>query len=203
MDEHLGAVIWGVGLFIVPAVAFLVAAILIGTIRRRDGRPRPKVNSWIIAAAVIVAGPVVTSCTIGVASLRHGSSVLGLLAGGGIALLLLAGLYLGFVYAPAAGWAQVILAFLLPTVARVTESGWVIDAHTGTLTPESVGLGILALIVLYSLPALFSGILLIVGSRPGDPGVDKTTRQADRSTGAPGPAPVAEHRAESPHHAAT
>ena len=199
MDEHLGAVIWGIGLFIVPAVALLVAAILIGTRRRRDGQPRPTVNRWIIAEAVIVAGPVAACCAIGIASWREGSGVLGVLAAGGIALLLLAGLYLGFVYAPAAGWAQVVLAFLLPMLARVTESGWVIDANTGTLTPESVGLGILALIVLYSLPALFSGILLIVSGQPGKPAVDTTTTQADRKTSAVGPAPDTEPKAASPH----
>ncbi len=92
-----------------------------------------------------------------------------------------------------------VLAFLLPTLARVTESGWVIDANTGTLTPESVGLGILALIVLYSLPALFSGILLIVSGQPGKPEVDTTTTQPDRNTGSVGPASDAEPKAASPH----
>jgi hypothetical protein len=184
MGEHLGAVIWGIAVFIVPAVAMISAAVLIGSIRRRGGKPRQKVTIWIIAPAVIFAGPVLASCAAVVASWRNGAGVLGLLAWGGIALLLLAGLFLAFVYARAAGWALVVLAILLPALAAVTESGWVIDSHTGTPTPESVALGTMALILLFSLPALFSGILLIVGSRPGDPVAGTTATTPDRGTDA-------------------
>ena len=199
MEENLGAVVWGIGLFIVPAVALLVAAILIGTRRRRDGQPPPTVNRWIIAEAVIVAGPVAACCALGVASWRDGSGVLGVLAAGGIALLLLAGLYLGFV--SRAGGRLGTSGVGIPSAdagpgnrERVGDRRQHRDADPGIGGTWHLGADSAVLLLHF-----FSGILLIVSGQPGTPEVDTTTTQPDRNTGSVGPASDVEAKAASPH----
>ncbi len=174
MGEQLSAVMWEIALFIVPAAAILLAAVRIRATKQRNGDPQQKLNGWTIAAAVVLAGPIVAAAAVAVTSWNAGFGAYGLLMWSGIGLLLLAGLVLGFIHPRAAGVTLVILAIVLPALVTLTGQWWVIDDHAGTPTPESVFLGTLAVVVLFSLPALISGILLLVGSRPSDRGGDTT-----------------------------
>ncbi len=184
MSEQLSAVMWEIALFIVPAAAIFVAAARIRATRHRNGEPQQKLNGWTIAAAVIVAGPILASGAAALTSWNAGFGAYGVPLWLGIGLLLLAGLFLGFTDARAAGLTLVILAIVLPTLVTLTGRWWVIDDQVGTPTPESVGLGTLAVVVLFSLPAIVSGILLLIGGRTRDHAADTTTTTPDRGTDA-------------------
>ena len=168
MSEQLSAVLWEVALFILPAIALLVAAGHIRFTKPREGDPQQKPNGWTIAAAVVLAGPILASGAAAVSSWTSGVGAYGFVMWSGIGLLLLAGLVLGFIHARAAGLTLVVLSFVLPAVVAVTGGAWMIDDQAGTPTPESAFLGALSVAVLFSLPALVSGGLLLLGSRPGD-----------------------------------
>jgi hypothetical protein len=184
MSEQLSAVMWEIALFIVPAAAIFVAAGRIRATRQRIGEPQQNLNGWIIAAAVILAGPILAAGAAAVTSWNAGFGAYGVPLWLGIGLLLLACLVLGFIHARAAGWTLVVLAFVLPTLVALTGQWWVIDDQAGTPTPESVGLGTLAVIVLFSIPALVSGILLFIGGRTRGHVADTTATTPDRGTDA-------------------
>lgn len=184
MSMQLSAVMWEFALFIVPAAAILVAAGRIRASRHRKGEPQQKLNGWTIAAAVIVAGPILASCAAAITSWNAGFGAYGVPLWLGIGLLLLAGLVLGFTDARAAGLTLVVLAIVLPALVTLTGRWWVIDDQAGTPTPESVGLGTLAVVALFSLPALVSAILLLIGGRTRRHASGVTTTTPDGGTSA-------------------
>lgn len=194
MGEHSIEAIAGTALFMVPSVAIFVGIVLVRVARRRNGLPGQRRHGWIIAAAVIVAGTSLAITALSVDKALNTWLDRYSVIDSGLILLLLAGLVLGFTHVWAAGLTFVVLAIVLPSIVALTGSAWVTNED-----PPWMGVFMFSLVVVvtFSLPALVSGILLLIGSRTRRHIAGKATTAPDRGIDAAGSSTVSNHHVTS------
>lgn len=152
-------------LFYVPAVAILAVAVA----RRRKRRERhetvPPRNAWLTASqATLSLGAalplVLLAQYLGDSNV---SEIAFLLVG--VALPPLAVMALALENTRAAMFSLLAWALALPVLVGFTGRWWLIDSVAGEPNSQSVGLGTLAVVLLITLPAMFSAALLAGSTR--------------------------------------